>query len=289
MEDIGQPSYEYYKKDISRYKEQFEGTLSAIYSIVSDETDIQSIEARIKSYKSFLKNFLNPEINSKGKVKNVNDCFGIKVMLNDEMALENVINRLIEEGYKIISIKDHLFIPNTNYNAKHITIEMKGLTIPFELQLRTPERSKERLPHDIYKIFGAKGPSTSAEKVKVLEEFFSLVRLQLKGNNEELSKELPICYQLVKNEEGDKESFEIVSQREVITKLYPTAKEILGDKVFNRILNKLFPPGVPQNRCTISEEDKRMLELLFETAIQKYQLGPQSDLTDLAIEFMDYE
>ena len=94
MEEKGQPSYEYYQKDISRYKEQFENTLSAIYSIVSDETDIQSIEARIKSYKSFLKNFLNPEINSKGKVKNVNGCFGIKVMPNDEMARGNIRRRI---------------------------------------------------------------------------------------------------------------------------------------------------------------------------------------------------
>ena len=48
--------YDMYEKDINRYKDNFESTILEIYEIIGSSADIQKMEARIKSYQSFIIN-----------------------------------------------------------------------------------------------------------------------------------------------------------------------------------------------------------------------------------------
>ena len=272
MKGKEQLSYAYYQADTKRYQSEFESTLENIYYIIEEETQVYQIEARIKSYRSFCNNLYEHIDNAHKKTfKNVNDCFGIKVMIEDDLAIENVINRLIEEGYHIKSIKDHLLIPNTNYNAVHVIIELKDSHIPFELQLRTPERSKDRLPHDIYKMFGANNHITYKEKIAILKDFIRLARMKMNGEYRKIKEEIPICYHLITDPKTGTKRFKVTPAKDVIKNLYPTVGEIMGETVFVKLLDKLFPPGIQERKDLLSDEEKKLFESLLEFTIQRYE------------------
>ena len=59
--------FDMYGKDINRYKDNFESTIAEIYDIIGNSTDIQKMEARIKSYRSFISNLYGSETAKKGK------------------------------------------------------------------------------------------------------------------------------------------------------------------------------------------------------------------------------
>lgn len=255
-------SYEYYKRDINRYRNKFEATIQKVCQIILEETDIQKAEARIKSYKSFMTNLYK----EKGGIKNVNDCFGIKVMILDESAIERIIKRLEGEGHLVRSIKDHKNNANTNYNGIHVVLEFENSTIPFEIQFRTPERSKGKLPHDIYKTFGTHKKDINEQKKIILNDFIRLVRLKINGDYGKFIQELPISYAIDIN--NNKIKIKRQSEKEILRNLYPTVEEVLGKEVFNRLLNKLFPRAVRKNNNGTSEYDRKILNMFLDFTVE---------------------
>lgn len=264
MQQEGNIDYSYYLKDIQRYKKEFEDTIQDIYDIINEDLNIYQIEARIKSYKSFMNNLLKNDNNS--KIKNLDDCFGIKVMLENDQAIKEVLEKLKKSGYNIREVKDHKKKVNTNYNAIHTILELKESKIPFEIQLRTPERAKGRMPHDIYKMCGAKKDITYNDKIKVMREFFRLAKMKMNGQYRSFGQEIPICYRI---KEG---KIVRLNTKEVIKNLFPTAEEIIGDEVFDNILDKLSFPGIQERKNAISEKEKEMLNILFDHILQKIKV-----------------
>lgn len=287
-------SFEFYREDINRYRAEFEKTIKEIYQLISLDIDIQKIEARIKSYQSFRNNLYidhdnidNKKHRKKTKFKNLNDCFGIKIMLQDDNAILRVIEKLTASGYVIRSVKDHKEIPNTNYNAVHVVAEFKGTTIPFELQLRTEERAKGRLPHDLYKMFGAKKDITYNDRIQVIGEFIKLARLKMDGQYRALIEKLPICYKIEDVKDGEIRDIRLInlSPKEVLRNLYPTVEKMLGEKVFLNILDKIFPKGIQERRDSIPENDKKMLNILFDFILEKTTRRINQNDIDLATYF----
>ncbi len=274
-------SYEMYGDDVKRYRADFEQTIEELYQIISPHVNVKSMDARIKSYESFVHNLYYEvhEGKKKKKGKNLDDCFGIKIMLDDDKAIKKVLSLLKDSGFVLRSIKDHKNNPDTNYNAVHVVAELKPHIIPFEIQLRTEERSKGRLPHDIYKKFGAIKKYSDVERRIILEEFAQLARLRLNGNYHEVVKKLPICYKIRKNDEaGEKSELVKLPYREVVQNLYPTVEEILGEELFSNVLARLFPGGIQERKDIFSAEEKKMLEtfldyLLKSTVIKHYNPG----------------
>lgn len=225
-------SYKEYLEDINRYRTEFEYTIQDVYNIINDNTNIKQLEARIKSYKSFTNNLYESE--NELKPKNLDDCFGIKIMLPDDDAIATVIDKLKESGYTIRQMKDHKKKVNTNYNAIHAVLEFKESNIPFEIQLRTPQRAEGRLPHDLYKVKGHRRNVTDADKLKVLEQFIELARMKMSGNYSGVMAEIPIGYKI------ENEKLTQISSKEVVRNLFPTVEKIMGKELFLNILDKLF-------------------------------------------------
>lgn len=259
MQPNDEIDYKYYLDDIKIYKQEFESAIQEIYNLINEDVTIQQIEARIKSYKSFSKNLYS----STEKLKNLDDCFGIKMMLPDDDGIKKVIDKLKNAGYSIRQIKDHKKKANTNYNAVHAILELKDSQIPFEIQLRTPERAEGRLPHDLYKLYGAKNNITHTDKIRVAEEFVRLAKMKMNGQYNLLIQEIPICYRI---EDG---KLVRLNTKEIIRNLFPTAEEVFGKKLFGNILDKLFIEGIQERKDTMSEENKKMLNILFDCMLEK--------------------
>lgn len=226
-------SYKDYLEDINRYRPEFEDTVQEVYNIITEKNvEIKQLEARIKSYKSFTNNLY--ESDNELKPKNLDDCFGIKIMLNDDEEIKKVLEKLKESGYKIRNMKDHKKKVNTNYNAIHAIFEFKGSTIPFEIQLRTPQRAEGRLPHDLYKVTGHKRTVTDSDRLKVLEQFINLAKRKMNGEYSSVMSEIPIGYKI---EDG---KLVQINSKEIVRNLFPTVEKMLGEELFSNILDKIF-------------------------------------------------
>ena len=264
-------SYEMYSEDIGRYRTNFEQTILEIYQIISPHVNVKKMDARIKSYESFVHNLYCNECDGKKKKKekNLNDCFGIKIMLDDDKSIKRVLSLLKESGFVVRGIKDHKNNPDTNYNAVHVVAELKNQGIPFEIQLRTEERAKGRLPHDIYKRFGAKKNYTDTERRVILKEFIELARLKINGDYGVFSTKLPLCYRIKKGQnQCEKPELVKLTNSEIVQNLYPTVEDILGEQLFSNILKKLFPKGIQERRNLYSDEDKKILEIFFDYILE---------------------
>ena len=263
LNDRNEIQPEYYAQDVEEYKPYFEKILSEIIDALTSQDlmkEIKSIEARIKSYASFKHNLYTKT--RTGHTKKLDDCFGIKVTLErteenyqnkgeeDEVSkwshplmelknsdsqndrtIYNIIMSLLHENFDMKKLKDHSRIEGTNYNAVHAVFELKGTTIPFEIQIRTPERSSGRLPHDIYKYCGPNSElSDSEQKEVVLKVFERIMRLNLNGKYEAYKQELPIySYEVENLEENPK--IKRLTEKEMLVKLFPTISYLLSDSL----------------------------------------------------------
>ena len=253
---------EYYAQDIEEYKNYFESALNDIIDalISADLTKkIKSIEARIKSYASFKHNLYTK--NRIGNTKKMDDCFGVKITLegieNDyskneeddenkwshplmelkksksknDRIIYSIIMSILHKNFDMKKLKDHSKVEGTNYNAVHAVFGLKGTTIPFEIQIRTPERSRGRLPHDIYKYCGPDSElSESEQKEVVLNVFEKIMKLNLNGKYNAYRQELPIYSYEVEDITGNPK-IKRLTDKEMLIKLFPTISNLLSDSV----------------------------------------------------------
>lgn len=111
--------YSILQSEYVEFKKNIENDLKKL--LVKNEINFQQLTGRVKKRESLenkLKKNPNLLVTLKGDIKNLNDLCGIRIILYDNVNLNNVF-QLIQKNYEIIESKSKRF----DYNANNVTIK----------------------------------------------------------------------------------------------------------------------------------------------------------------------